>query len=100
MLIIIKVVLIIGLIVLYIKKREQFNQILEKRVILNLLLFAVSLFIKNKKTDKLSLKNTLSKYMSEKLLFLDLWILNYRSNVKSKKLFIKEEKKNTKDPHC
>lgn len=38
--------------------------------------------------------------MYEKLLFLDLWILNYRSDVKTEKLFIKNEKRGPKNPNC
>jgi len=63
-------------------------------------LFAVSLFIKNEKSEKINLKSRISKFVSEKLLFLDLWILNYRSNEKSEKLFVKEEKRNPKGPNC
>lgn len=97
---IIKVVIVAALIFVFIKKRETINKILEKRIILNLLLFAVSLFIKNEKNEKINLKSKISKFVSEKLLFLDLWILNYRSNEKSEKLFIKEEKRNPKGPNC
>jgi len=97
---IIKVVIVAALIFVFIKKRETINKILEKRIILNLLLFAVSLFIKNEKSEKINLKSRISKFVSEKLLFLDLWILNYRSNEKSEKLFVKEEKRNPKGPNC
>lgn len=95
-----KVVLIATLIFLFIKKREAVNKILEKRILLNLLLFAVSLFIRNEKKEKIGLKTRISKFMSEKILFLDLWILNYRSHQKSDKLFIKEEKRDSKGPNC
>lgn len=95
-----RVVLVAGLIILFIKKRDRINQILEKKIILNLLLFAVSLFIKTEKKNDMSFKNKFSKFMYEKLLFLDLWILNYRSEEKTEKLFIKNEKRGPKNPNC
>ncbi len=95
-----RVVLIATLILIFIKKKDAINKLLEKKVILNLLLFAVSLFIKNERKKESSLKLKFSRFLSEKLLFLDLWILNYRSDKKSEKLFIKDEKKNPKGPNC
>lgn len=95
-----KILLIITLFLFFINNRNKLNKILEKQVILNLLLFAVSLFIKTEKEKKISFKTKFSKYISEKLLFFDLWILNYRSNQKSEKLFIKEDKRDTKGPNC
>lgn len=97
---VIKIVLIAALITLFIKKKDSINKILEKRVILNLLLFAVSLFIKNEKKEKISIRSKFSKSLSEKILLFDLWLLNSRSNKKYEKLFIKEEKRDTKGPNC
>lgn len=97
---VIKIVLIAALITLFIKKKDSINKILEKRVILNLLLFAVSLFIKNEKKEKISIRSKFSKRLSEKILLFDLWLLNSRSNKKYEKLFIKEEKRDTKGPNC
>lgn len=97
---IIKIVLIAALITLFIRKKDSINKILEKRVILNLLLFAVSLFIKNEKKEKISIRSKFSKFLSEKILLFDLWLLNSRSNKKYEKLFIKEEKRNPKGPNC
>lgn len=100
MIILFRIVLVLILLSIFIKKSDYFNKILEKRILLNLLLFAVSLFILNEKEKKVNFLTKLSRFISQKLLFLDLWLLNYRSNTKSEKLFIRDDKKNTKGPNC
>lgn len=95
-----KCLLIASLLFIFIKNSKKINQILEKRVILKMLLLAVSIFIKIDNKNSGTIKNRVSKYVSEKLLFLDIWILNFRSIHKSEKLFIKENKKHFKDPDC
>lgn len=72
---------ILGVVIIYLifSNTKKGGKIIEKNLILKLLLFAVGLFIKNEKGRNSSLKEKSLKFFAEKLLFLDLLLLKFRS---------------------
>lgn len=97
-------IIIISLIVISIilvNNRRKINLFFEKEFILKLLLFAVCLFIKTKKNKNISLKSKFSKFLSDKLLVIDLWVLKLRtSNKRKEHIYIRSDKKPPKNPNC
>lgn len=71
--------LVMVILYLVFSNTKRGGKIIEKNLILKLLLFAVSLFIKNEKGKEGSLKEKWLKFFAEKLLFFDLLLLKFRS---------------------
>jgi|GEM_PF-5170066 len=96
MITIMQILLVVLVVVLFLLFNTKVgNIIFEKRIILKLLLVAVSLFVKteddieNKTTLKWKIKNSFAKL----ILAFDMWLLNIRTHEgKKEKIYIKNKK--------